>query len=112
MTLRLPKNCKLITGDGTVVGIVGAEHYRRRDVMAKRASWHESAHACIGRILNFECGGASINPDGTGHANVAPMHNLLWDITRDGDVMSAVLDKICICWEWSSGGDHRIRRRG
>ncbi len=30
------------------------------------------------------------------------MHSLLWDVTRDGDVMSAVTDKICVCW---SGGE-------
>ncbi len=92
--LKLPPNFKL-KKDGTATIIVGT-HYHRRDVMAERASIHEAAHACIGRVLGFECGGASIRDDGTGSANVAPMHSLLWDVTRDGDVMSAVTDKLVV----------------
>ena len=32
-----------------MIGIVGAEHYRRRNVMAKRAAYHEAGH-CLGAI--------------------------------------------------------------
>ena len=80
-----------------MVGIIGAEHYRRRDVMAERTSIHEAAHSVIGRALGFDCGAASIRADGTGSAAVAPVFSLHWDVTR-GDILSSVLDKLTVCW--------------
>ena len=61
MTLRIPPNCKLITGDGTVVGIIGAEHYRRRDMIAKRAAYHELGHVIAAITYGIPIISVSIN---------------------------------------------------
>ena len=65
----------------------------------ERAAWHESAHSVIGRVLGFHCGPAVIKSDGTGHAAVAAVHSLHWDYhERGGDIMSAIFDKLTVCW--------------
>lgn len=65
----------------------------------RRAAIHEAAHAVIGRVLKFDCGPASINPDGTGSAAVAAVHSLHWDYhERGGDILASVFDKITVCW--------------
>jgi hypothetical protein len=65
--------------------------------MAKRASWHESGHSIIGRVLGFDCGGAAITATGSGSAAVAPVFNLHWDLAC-GDILASVFDKLCCCW--------------
>lgn len=61
MTLRMPKNCKIIKGDGTVVGVIGAEHYRRRSVVAKRAAYHEIGHVIAAITYGIPIISVSIN---------------------------------------------------
>jgi ATP-dependent Zn protease len=105
--LKIPPGWIDDTAKGTVITIVGAEHIRkqiaagRAPSLAERASWHESGHAICGRVLGFACGGASIRTDGTGSATVAGVLSLQWDLTRDGNILSSVFDKITVCW---SGG--------
>jgi ATP-dependent Zn protease len=101
--LRMPKGCIDVTTQhrGTIFSLVGVGSGRDGyNVTIRRTAYHESGHAVVGRVLNFECGGATITDNGTGSANVASVHSLHWDITR-GDILSSVLDKICVCW---SGG--------
>ena len=70
--------------------------------LLERCSIHEAAHAVIGRVIGFECGGAVIKEDGTGSAKVAAVHSLHWDYHARGDIMSSVIDKIVVCF---SGGE-------
>jgi ATP-dependent Zn protease len=68
----------------------------RINITIKRAAWHESAHAIVGRVLKFDCGGASITAHGSGSANVATAVSLHWNIT-DSDIHTSVMKKIIVC---------------
>ena len=99
--LRLPPNCIDVTSEhrGTTFTLVGLSR-TGDNVTIKRTAYHEAGHAVCGRTLGLASGGATIEPDGVGHAMVAGHHTIHDDFIASGgyrDFLSSVFLKLQVC---------------
>jgi ATP-dependent Zn protease len=61
----------------TTFAVIGVARRSVSTETERRVALHEAAHAVVGRLLDLDCGGASITPDARGydgHAFVAGHH--------------------------------------
>lgn len=102
MALRIPKGCVDLTAEHgtTTFAVIGVARRSVPTDTERQAAYHEAGHAVCGRTLGLASGGATIEPDGVGHANVAGHLSIHNDFIASGgyrDFLSSVFLKMQVC---------------